>query len=153
MSAASNLPLRDVHLPPAPPWWPPAPGWWLVLVALLAVVALLWWWRARRRRREQRWMRLFDDGVALAATPVDEVAAIAALLRRAARTHQPGAELLQGQAWLEFLDEPGSRAFSDGDGQLLLDGGYRPRVDAEAATRLRVLARRRFLGLMSGRRR
>ena len=98
-------------------------------------------------------MRLFDDGLAQAATPVDEVAAIAALLRRAARTHQPGTELLQGEAWLEFLDEPGSRAFSDGDGRLLLDGGYRPKVDAEAATRLRVLARRRFLGLMAGRRR
>ena len=153
MSAASSLPLRDVHLPPSPPWWPPAPGWWLVLAALLGVVALLWWWRARRRRREQRWMRLFDDRVAQATTRMDEVAAIAALLRRAARTHQPGAELLQGDAWLEFLDEPGSRAFSDGVGRLLLDGGYRPQVDAEAATRLRVLARRRFLGLMSGRRR
>lgn len=153
MSAASSLPLRDVRLPPSPPWWPPAPGWWLVLAALLGVVALLWWWRARRRRREQRWMHLFDNGLAQATTPVDEVAVIAALLRRAARTHQPGAELLQGEAWLEFLDEPGSRAFSDGDGRLLLDGGYRPTVDAEAATRLRVLARRRFLGLMAGRRR
>jgi len=153
MSAASSLPLRDVHLPPSPPWWPPAPGWWLVLAALLGGVALLGWWRARRRRREQLWMRRVDDGVAQAATPVDEVTAIAALLRRAARTHQPGAELLQGEAWLEFLDEPGSRAFSDGDGRLLLDGGYRPQVDAEAATRLRVLARRRFLGLMAGRRR
>ena len=96
---------------------------------------------------------MFDEAIAQAATPVEEVAAIAALLRRAARVRQPGAELLQGQAWLEFLDEPGSRAFSDGDGRLLLDGGYRPQVDAEAVQRLRVLARARFLGLVSGRRR
>ncbi|WP_312239117.1 DUF4381 family protein [Stenotrophomonas sp.] len=153
MSAPTALPLRDVQLPPSPAWWPPAPGWWLVLGAVLLVAALLWGWQARRRRRRQGWIQLFDDAVAQAATPVEEVAAVAALLRRAARVRQPGAELLQGQAWLEFLDEPGSRAFSDGDGQLLLDGGYRPQVDAEAVRRLRVLARARFLGLVSGRRR
>jgi hypothetical protein len=153
MSAATSLPLRDVQLPPSPAWWPPAPGWWLVLGAALLVAALLWWWQARRRRRQQGWIRLFDDAIAQAATPVEEVAAIATLLRRAARVRQPGAELLQGQAWLEFLDEPGSRAFSDGDGRLLLDGGYRPQVEAEAVQRLRVLARARFLGLVSGRRR
>lgn len=153
MSAATALPLRDVHLPPSPPWWPPAPGWWLLLAAVVVIAGLLWGWQARRRRRRQRWMDLFEDAVAQAAAPVDEVAAIAALLRRAARTRQPGAELLQGQAWLEFLDEPGSRAFSDGDGRLLLDGGYRPQVENEAVQRLRVLARARFLGLVSGRRR
>lgn len=153
MSAATSLPLRDVQLPPAPAWWPPAPGWWLLGGAALLVAGLLWWWQARRRRRQQAWVRLFDDAIGQAATPVEEVAAIAALLRRAARMRQPGAELLQGQAWLEFLDEPGSRAFSDGDGRLLLDGGYRPQVENEAVQRLRVLARARFLGLVSGRRR
>lgn len=153
MSAPTSLPLRDVQLPPSPAWWPPAPGWWLVLGAVLLVAALLWAWQARRRRRRQGWIRLFDEAIAQAATPVEEVAAIAALLRRAARVRQPGAELLQGPAWLEFLDEPSSRAFSDGDGRLLLDGGYRPQVDAEAVQRLRVLARARFLGLVSGRRR
>lgn len=153
MSAPTSLPLRDVQLPPSPAWWPPAPGWWMVLGAVLLVAALLWAWQARRRRRRQGWIRVFDEAIAQSATPVEEVAAIAALLRRAARVRQPGAELLQGPAWLEFLDEPGSRAFSDGDGRLLLDGGYRPQVDAEAVQRLRVLARARFLGLVSGRRR
>ncbi|MCF7751183.1 DUF4381 domain-containing protein [Bacillus subtilis subsp. subtilis] len=151
MSAANALPLRDVQLPPPPSWWPPAPGWWLLLAGVLAVLALWGWLKVRRRRRQQRWLRSFDQSVGQAATPVDEVAAVASLLRRAARTCQPGAELLQGQAWLEFLDEPGSRAFSDGDGRLLLDGSYRPQVDAEAVARLRVLARTRFLGLVSGR--
>ncbi|MNK17862.1 hypothetical protein D3C87_360590 [compost metagenome] len=151
MSAAAGLPLRDVQLPDAPSLWPPAPGWWLLAAALLAVALLGWVWQARRRRRQQRWMRTFDDAVTQAATPVDTVAAIASLLRRAARVRRPGAELLQGQAWLEFLDGPGSRAFSDGDGRLLLDGGYRRQVDAEAVQRLRVLARGRFLALVSGR--
>lgn len=152
MSTPTSLPLRDVHLPAAPSLWPPAPGWWLLAAALLALCLLAGGWRLHRQRRQQRWERSFDEAVAQAGTPVETVATIATLLRRAARLRQPGAELLQGQAWLEFLDAPGSRAFSDGDGRLLLDGGYRPHVDAEAVRRLQVLARMRFLALVSGRR-
>lgn len=151
MSAATALPLRDVQLPPPPAWWPPAPGWWMVFAAVLAVVAGLWAWQAYRQRRRRRWLNTFDNAVAQAADPAAQVAAIAELLRRAARTRQPGAELLQGREWLAFLDAPGSRAFAEGDGRLLLDGAYRRQVDAEAVQRLRVLARTRFLALMAGR--
>lgn len=153
MSAAASLPLRDVQLPPSPPWWPPAPGWWLVFAALVLVVVAISVWKWRARRARQRWLELFDAEVDQAGSPVLQVAAIASLLRRAARRYQPGAERLQGPAWLAFLDENNSRAFSDGDGALLLDGGYRPSVDAEAVQRLRVLARRRYLSLLTERRR
>ncbi|MFI8719112.1 DUF4381 domain-containing protein [Stenotrophomonas sp. NPDC077464] len=150
MSAATSLPLRDVHLPPFPSWWPLPLGWWLVLGALALVALALWAWRAQRRRRQRRWLRVFDHAVDEAGTGTAQVAAMADLLRRAARRRQAGAELLQGQAWLEFLDEPGSRAFSDGDGRLLLDGAYRASLDAAAVQRLRPLARARFLALIGG---
>lgn len=149
MSAAA-LPLRDVHLPTAPGWWPLAPGWWIVLGSCLLCALALWAWRSHRRRQRQRWRNLFDAD-ADAATPAEQVAAIAALLRRAARVRQPGAELLQGEAWLRFLDAPGSQAFSDGDGRLLLDGGYRRDLDPAAVARVRHLARDRFVHLMTGR--
>lgn len=151
MSAATSLPLRDVHLPPFPSWWPLPLGWWLVLGAVAAIVLSLWAWRAHRRRRQRRWLQVFDSTVDVAGSGTDQVAAMAELLRRAARRRQAGAELLQGQAWLEFLDAPGSRAFSDGDGRLLLDGGYRPALDPAAVDRLRTLARSRFLALIEGR--
>ncbi|WP_421569390.1 DUF4381 domain-containing protein [Stenotrophomonas sp. PD6] len=151
MSAATSLPLRDVHLPATPSWWPLPPGWWAVLGVLALCVLVAWAWRAHRRRQRRRWYAVFDAGLTAAATPVDEVAAIAELLRRAARRRQPGAELLQGQAWLTFLDAPGSRAFSEGDGRLLLDGGYRRELDADAVHRLRPLARERFVDLTLGR--
>lgn len=153
MSAAASLPLRDVQLPPPPTWWPPAPGWWLVFAAIVLVGAAIWAWQWRRRRARQRWLNLFDAQVAHAGSPVAEIAAIADLLRRAARHARPGAERLQGAEWLAFLDEKNSRAFSEGDGALLLDGGYRPSADAEAVQRLRVLARRRYLSLLTERRR
>ena len=124
-----------------------------MFAALVLVVAAIWVWQWRARRARQRWLELFDAEVDQAGSPVLQVAAIASLLRRAARRYQPGAERLQGPAWLAFLDENNSRAFSDGDGALLLDGGYRPSVDAEAAQRLRVLARRRYLSLLTERRR
>ncbi len=147
----AELVLRDVHLPAAPAWWPLAPGWWVLAGALALLAAFLFVRRWRRHRRQRQWARWFDqagDGLA----PAAQVAAISELLRRAARRVEPGADRLQGQDWLLFLDGEKTTAFSQGDGRLLLDGGYRPQVDADAVTRLRGLARARFLQLMAGRR-
>ncbi len=64
------------------------------------------------------------------------------LLRRAARRRAPQAALLQGEDWLRFLDGQARRDFSEGDGRLLLDGGFRRQVDeAQARARLRAGAR------------
>ena len=147
----TRLPLRDVHLPASPSWWPPAPGWWW-LGAAIALVLLAWAgaraWRAWRRRR---WLRWFDAGSGQ-GTPPERLAEVSALLRRAARRQQPGAELLQGEAWLRFLDGPRRRDFSAGAGRVLLDGAFRPQLQAEAFDAVRALARARFLELMEGRR-
>ena len=65
----SGLVLRDIHVPPAPPWWPPAPGWWILaaIVVLAAMLASVWAWRRHRRRAALR--RLFDDTITSAPTP------------------------------------------------------------------------------------
>ncbi|AJC47320.1 DUF4381 domain-containing protein [Xanthomonas sacchari] len=147
-----QLPLRDVHLPPAPTWWPPAPGWWmLAAVLLLAIGAVLLVWM-RRRQRMQRWQRQFDAVLRAGAAPA-QVAAISELLRRATQRCDPAAAALQGEAWLHYLDGGDKRqAFSTGPGRLLLDGGYRPSVEPAQVQALLPLARRRFLGLMAARR-
>ncbi|MCI2262776.1 DUF4381 family protein [Xanthomonas indica] len=147
-----QLPLRDVHLPPAPAWWPPAPGWWmLAAVLLLAIAAVLFVW-IRRRQRVQRWQRQFDAATR-AGEPPAQVAAVSELLRRAAQRRDPAAATLQGEDWLRFLDGGDKRqAFSAGPGRVLLDGGYRPSVDPAQVQALLPLARRRFLVLMATRR-
>jgi hypothetical protein len=151
MSAAASLPLRDVHLPPPPSLWPPAPGWWWLLGgAALLVLALLAWTLWRRRRR-QRWSRWFLAQAGQDASP-KAVATMSAALRRAARQCQPGAEHLEGTAWLEFLDGAKGEAFRHGPGRLLLDGAFRPTLDAGQVAALRELAHARFLQLMEGRR-
>lgn len=143
------LVLRDVHQPPAPSWWPPAAGWWLAAGALLVVALALWWWRARRERRRKRIAALFDDAVAQADGASARVAAMSELLRRVARTRDPHADRLEGDAWLALLDgnDP-AQPFSKGAGRLLLDGGFRPDVDADALAALHRLARQRFLAWM-----
>lgn len=148
----ARLPLRDVHLPPPPSWWPPAPGWWWLGGALLLLLAGWLAWYACRWRRRRRWLRWFEQACAEGAPP-QRLAAMSMLLRRAARRCRPGAELLQGEDWLRFLDGGKGTAFSRGPGRLLLDGGYRPRIDdAVALDAVHALARARFLALMEGRR-
>lgn len=148
---ADDLQLRDVHVPPAPSWWPLAPGWWLVIggVLLLLVIVFFLQWRRARRRRD--WLHWFDSACMQAGAPA-RIAAISELLRRAARRADRGSERLQGNAWLEFLDGRQGRAFSQGAGQLLLEGAYRRDVDATAVAELERLARARFLELMERRR-
>jgi hypothetical protein len=149
MSAPNALPLRDIHLPAAPGLWPPAPGWWLVAAALLAVVVFAFWYRARRQQRHAALLRVFDDTVSAATGAPAQIAAMSELLRRASRRRDPKADRLQGDDWLRFLDE-GTRgkAFFEGPGRLLLDGGFRPRVADDELAALRGVARRRFLRLM-----
>ena len=147
-----TLVLRDIHQPPAPPWWPPAPGWWIVAAMLLLVAGIVSWVAWRRHRRRSALERLFDDRMRAAPTPAAQVAAISELLRRAARRRDPRADTLQGDDWLRFLDRGGKRALFDGeDGHLLLDGGFRPEVDADAVAALLPRARARFLAWMAAR--
>ncbi len=149
---AAQLPLRDVHLTPAPSWWPPAPGWWLVIAAVVVAALVLLALFLHRRRRRRQWIALFEQQMRADLDGPARLAAASELLRRAARRVDAQAVLLQGQDWLRFLDGRKGQQFSVGDGRLLLDGGFRPHVDAAAAERACQLARARFLELMAGRR-
>lgn len=145
---AQELVLRDVHVPAAPSLWPPAPGWWLLAVAVSLLFAVVCWVRWRRLRRVRAWQAMFDDACNN-ATSAAQIAAISELLRRAARRADPGADKLQADDWLRFLDGEKRKDFSQGAGRLLLEGGYRREVDATELAGTRGLARTRFLELMA----
>lgn len=148
--SATSLVLRDVHVPAAPSLWPPAPGWWLLFAIAVAVLAVAGGWLWRRRRRRLRWQRLFDAACRQPDAAM-QIASISELLRRAARHTDPKADRLQGEDWLRFLDGKAG-GFSSGAGRIVLDGGYRRRVDSSGLEDFRMVARRRFLELMAGRR-
>ena len=151
------LVLRDIHVPPAPPWWPPAPGWWLLLAALAGLALAAWAWHAQRTRRRRAVEGLFDRSVAGAATPAGAVAAMSELLRRAARRHDPRADRLQGDAWLALLaarvppDAAAALAPGQDTARLLLEGGFRADVTDVDAEAVRPVAREAYLALMARR--
>lgn len=145
----AELSLRDIHLAPAPSWWPPAPGWWILaaLAALLGVWMLhRWFVLVRHRRAVRRRLALLDASLAAAgALPTHRVAVAATCLRQVALHEAPHGARLQGEDWLAYLDR-GMRGapFVGGPGRLLLDGPYRPEVDAQAADALLSVVRERL---------
>lgn len=150
MQQADGLVLRDIHAAVAPTWWPPAPGWWLLAALLLLLGAGALAWRVRRKRQRCRIEQLFDHGVDAADSPAAQVAAISALLRRAARRRDPDAGLLQGDAWIGLLTSaaPTADALDPALQVLLLEGGFRRAVDADEVRRLRAIARPVFVHWM-----
>lgn len=97
--------LRDIHLPPPPSWWPPAPGWWCLAVLVLAALGWLAYRqvaRRRRRRYRQALLTLVDEAAAL-GSPTEQVAALHALLRRAARRLDRRADTQRGADWRATL--------------------------------------------------
>jgi hypothetical protein len=132
----ADLPLRDIHLPPAPGWWPPAPGWWAgALIAAAACAAALYWRRRRRRPRDavaeaRRLLDRLRDPDPW-QEPARQAAELSALLRRVCVSRWPRAEVasLTGEAWLAFLDRvSGGDGFTRGGGRLLIEAPYRPMV-------------------------
>lgn len=131
------LPIRDIHLPEPAGWWPPASGWWTLLgIAVLLALLLGWIWRRRTRKRIKK--LALGELAALRSDPLlseaEKVRQLSVLLRRAALSVYPRAEIagLSGAAWLDFLDRGlAGKRFSEGPGNLLADAPYRPRPAAE----------------------
>jgi len=123
--------LRDIHLPAPIETWPPAIGWWLLavisVIAFIAIIYALWrYWHANQYRREAiAQLRQLREQHAGASS--DYLYHYTTLLKRVALTHYPRAKVaaLTGEAWVAFLDETcGSREFSMGAGQVLVQGQY-----------------------------
>lgn len=99
-----NLPLRDIHLPPAPSWWPPAPGWWLLGVALIVLptLALIGWQRHRRGRLRRAALRELAALHEHTADPRRVAVEAEAIMRRVSLALDPAQRYVAttGEAWL-----------------------------------------------------
>jgi len=128
--------LHDIVASPPVPWWPPAPGWWwllgflVVTILILLVRAFLVWQRDRYRRDALAELARQEVMFANPGQRGAALAAMAGLLKRAALTAWPRAQVaaLHGPAWFAFLDRTGgTHRFSFGAGALLENAAYDPR--------------------------
>jgi hypothetical protein len=138
MGMGQELPLRDIHGPPAPGLWPPAPGWWVLVGLLLLLLVLLVRTLHRRYGALRRRREILEELAALRGRDAgaDLAAEVSALLKRVALARFPRSEVasLTGQAWVEFLDRNGGGGrFVSGPGRSLAEGPYAPapRFDPE----------------------
>lgn len=145
--------LLDIHAPAAPGWWPPAPGWWWLAGGVLALLLAWAGWRAWQRLRARRYAREFDAALIEAGTPPTRLAAMSALLRRAAlRTHPESAALDTG-AWLAWLDTATPHGpLAHADGVLLREGAWRPDITESDVAAVHPRLRTRFVALRMRRR-
>jgi hypothetical protein len=130
----SQIPLRDLHLPPEIIWWPLAPGWW-VLLALFAM-GLVWLlyksamrWRAGKSRRAAlRALAILDKEYRADGNTDRFAKQLSELLRRGMLAYAPRAEVagLTGERWLQWLDKGmAENVFTQGPGQALESLPYR----------------------------
>ncbi|MCG8669035.1 MAG: DUF4381 domain-containing protein [Pseudomonadales bacterium] len=128
--------LKDIHIPDPITGWPPAIGWWLLaLIAIAAIVGVVIWLIKNHRKNAYR-REALDQLAQLRAKAAEQdsvttATQLSGLLKQVAitlfgRHHTAG---LNGDAWLQFLDEKGKTdAFSQGEGRILGDDIYKPNI-------------------------
>jgi LPXTG-motif cell wall-anchored protein len=134
----NDVALRDIHIPPSPPWWPPAPGWWVLFgIACLMLLAIFLFYRRRRSTRARRQLILAELQMLAHQHSNDDIAyasSLHQLLRRAARRYALDAHQQQGEGWREVLARvPVDTATLDK--LMTLDARmYQPRAEFDRAT-------------------
>jgi hypothetical protein len=149
-AAQPPLPLRDIHLPDPISWWPLAPGWWGLLILVLLGVGLFFFGRTLYRRgqlrREARQALQNIEAQYQSHKSDQQLAAdLSTLLRRVSLSYSTRNDVasLTEDAWLYFLDRgvaktPFKDAFSKGAGRVLADAPYKPIVNIDSTTLLKI---------------
>ena len=109
----TTLPLRDIKLPAEPGYWPLAPGWWVLIALILVLCSWLLWKYLRYRRRQKRWQAIQQQLTQIqfdyAQHQQDQqlLAELSVFLRRFVKFQlgDPKATTLQGDAWIDYLNQ------------------------------------------------
>ena len=133
---ATQLPLRDIHIPEAISWWPPAIGWWVlaVLIPLCLYLIVKLYKRVTRKtalKSAKKQLKFLQDNQQL--TKQEKLVALSSLMRRIAVSLYPRTEVasLTGDDWLNFLDQSiPNRGFNSDTGWLLTEGLYSKQNDS-----------------------
>jgi len=130
--------LHDIHSPPLISLWPPAIGWWII--ALFIILTTAWYYykyyfiahkikRAALKKFKQLQQLHYKNQNQL-------VIDLSILLRRVALAKFPQHQVakLNGNTWLQFLDQTGNtKEFTQGLGQALSIAPYQksPQIEVD----------------------
>ena len=134
---ATELPLRDIHLPPAISWWPPAIGWWVLalLIPLCFYLSYRLYKHLTRKtalKSAKKHLKLLRENQQISKQ--EKLVALSSLMRRTAVSLYPRTEVasLTGEDWLNFLDESvANRGFNSDTGWLFTDALYSQNTDTQ----------------------
>jgi len=134
------LQLRDIKLPPEPGYWPLAPGWWVLMALVLIVLAIGLWLLWRQYRRYRQYQNVNNDLGRIHHNFLQHqnqhrlAADVSNLLRRFVRyrMHHAAASAMQGQDWLDFLNQSAIGVDFSDNAQALVQGPYDPDVQFDA---------------------
>ena len=124
--------LRDIHLPNPVGWWPLAVGWYLLAtLACVAMMGLVFFTyrHYKNNRFKRKALDLLDSYQrAYLNQPNSQLscAQLSELLKRVALVYYPREQVasLQGQAWLDFLNQTSSGEDFNQIRDLLLESPY-----------------------------
>jgi hypothetical protein len=126
--------LRDIHLPDPIGWWPPAVGWYVVaglfMLLLYSVIhfSVRYWLNGRSKRRALRILASYQQAYMKSRDSQVASARISELLKRVALVYYPRLQVasLQGQAWINFLNETSHALDFNLIAALLIECPYQP---------------------------
>lgn len=137
LSAANDLPLRDIHLPDPVSWWPLAPGWWL-MAGFILIISLLFffgrnYYRSKAIHRDANGeMERIKHQFIHNKNQFELIRSLSILLRRCCISFYPRHETasLTGDTWLKYLDGTSpsvastTATFFNGVGEVLTSAPY-----------------------------
>ncbi|RLA25374.1 MAG: DUF4381 domain-containing protein [Gammaproteobacteria bacterium] len=134
---ATELPLRDIHIPEAISWWPPAIGWWVLAVLIPLVLYLSYklykhLTRKTALKSAKKYFQILRHDEQMPKR--EKLVALSSLMRRTAMSLYPRTDVasLTGEDWLNFLDNSiPNRGFNSDTGWLLTDALYSQKADTQ----------------------
>lgn len=148
INGASELALRDIHLPDSTLWWPPAPGWWLLLFLIIVIVTSVYFFLRQRKKKKlsalylaKQELNRIENTFSSEKDKSKLIKQLSELIRRVSISvfHRNESASLTGKQWLLFLDDlMGDDSFSNGIGKVLIEAPYQaaPAYDEQALLQL-----------------
>lgn len=137
--------LRDIHLPDQVSWWPLATSTWISFGLVIVIIACLLYFITTYRRKIAYKKIALQELHNITQKKLDNsqfISELNRLVKQCIMIKTPRSEVakLQGEQWLNTLDAlHQSSAFSQGAGRILGSDAYRPIINLDRNTLIKLI--------------